>query len=296
LYGTRSANLPGVTPRFDAYCRRKEELARHAHPPGFKTVSATPRPDDALAVENAWTRTLFDGPFYVSRPPDAHLPATSLVFVQSRDGNTGADNPQTLGGGETDLHLLYEGLSRVAADAVLAGAATARSESMVFSTWHPELVALRRALGKPRHPAQVVVTGRGHLPLERGLMFTTPELRVWVIAPTDTAASLRERVRDRPWVEVLDAGNPPWMATALRQLRARGIETISAVGGRKIATTLIDEGLVRDLYLTTSPIDGGEPGTPFYEGPRPPMTRVLEKAGLGPEAGVRFEHFRLRSA
>ena len=43
-----------------------------------------------MVVENAWTRTVFDGPFYVSRPRDPQLPATSLVFVQSRDGNTGA--------------------------------------------------------------------------------------------------------------------------------------------------------------------------------------------------------------
>ena len=82
----------------------------------------------------------------------------SLVFVQSRDGNTVADNPSTLGGGDTDKHLVYEGLSRVDADAVLAGAATARSERMVFSVWHPELVALRCSLGHRRHPAQVVVT------------------------------------------------------------------------------------------------------------------------------------------
>ena len=74
------------------------------------------------------------------------LPAIDLVFVQSRDSNTVADNPSTLGGGDTDEHLVYEGLSRVDADAVLAGAATARSERMVFSIWHPELVALRCSL------------------------------------------------------------------------------------------------------------------------------------------------------
>ena len=46
------------------------------------------------------------------------------VFVQSADGNTGARNPADLGGGETDKHLIYEGLSRVDVDGVLAGAAT----------------------------------------------------------------------------------------------------------------------------------------------------------------------------
>jgi len=48
------------------------------------------------------------------------------VFVQSRDGNTGARDPSSLGGGDTDKHLIYEGLSRVASDAVVAGAETIR--------------------------------------------------------------------------------------------------------------------------------------------------------------------------
>ena len=30
----------------------------------------------------------------------------NLVFVESREGNTGADDPSTLGGGETDQHLI----------------------------------------------------------------------------------------------------------------------------------------------------------------------------------------------
>jgi hypothetical protein len=51
------------------------------------------------------------------------------------------------------------------------------------------------------------------------------------------------------------------------------------------------ERVVDDLYLTTSPIDGGQPHTPFYEGPPLPLDLVVAKAALGPDAGVRFEHF-----
>ena len=77
------------------------------------------------------------------------------------DGNTGAADPSTLGGGRDRQALIYEGLSRVAADAVLSGAETLRGGDMVLSVWHPELVALRRSLGLPRHPVQVVATLRG---------------------------------------------------------------------------------------------------------------------------------------
>ena len=132
---------------FDNFVRRKEREAVEAGlPPYAKVFDA--RPAGALAIGNGWTRKLFDGDFYVSPPPDAALPACSLVFVQSADGNTGAPNPSTLGGGETDKHLIYEGLSRVAADAVMAGAGTARGGRTIFSVWHPELVRLRAAIGK----------------------------------------------------------------------------------------------------------------------------------------------------
>jgi riboflavin biosynthesis pyrimidine reductase len=202
-----------------------------------------------------------------------------------------ADDPSTLGGGNTDKHLIYEGLSRVDADAVLAGADTARSERMVFSIWHPELVALRRGLGHPRHPAQIVVSSRGQLPIERGLMFSEPTLPVYIITRSSTADALRERVRDRAWVEILDAGEPLSLSTALRDLRRRGIRVISAIGGRRTATPLLHEHLVDEIYLTTSPQTGGEPGTPFYDGPPLKLSRMLLKEGRGAEAGVRFEHF-----
>jgi riboflavin biosynthesis pyrimidine reductase len=218
-------------------------------------------------------------------------PSTSLVFVQSRDGNTVAPNPSLLGGGDTDLHLIYEGLSRVDADAVLAGAATARGTEIVFSVWHPELVALRLARGRSRHPVQVVVTDRGDLRFDEGLMFQEPDLQVLIVTRSTVAAGMRDRLRGKPWVEVIDAGEPVSMTCAMRAMRERGIDVVSAVGGRRTASALLGEGLVSDVYLTTSAIDAGEPGTPFYVGAPPDMTRVLEKAGRGGEIGVTFEHF-----
>ena len=275
---------------FAAYCTRKESAAAAAPLTGFRTVRDGAPGQDLHPIGNGWTQALFDGPFYVRDAGAPGLPAVSLVFVQSRDGDTVADDPSSLGGGETDKHLIYEGLSRVAADAVLAGASTARGPETVFSVWHPQLVALRRECGKPRHPAQIVVTGRADLPIEEGLMFTTPELAVFVIARSGVADALRYRARGRPWIEVIAAGDPLSMTAAMRHVHARGLRVISAVGGRRTATSLIHEGLVSDLYLTTSAITAGAPHTPFYVGEPPRLSSVLEKAGRGPESGVRFEH------
>lgn len=283
--------LGRMTPRFDAFCRRKEAAARAAHLPGYVTVE-----DRAagrfVSLSTSWSRALFDGDFHRSGTPLASdLPVTSLVFVQSRTGNTIAAVPSVLGGGETDLHLVYESLSRVDADAILAGSATARARELVFSIWHPDLVALRLARGHHRHPAQVVVTARGDLRFDDGLMFLEPALRVFVMTRTGAVDAIRKRIEGRPWIEVLDAGEPLSLTRGMRLLRERGLAVVSCVGGRVVATGLLKEGLVSDIYLTTSAIDAGEPRTPFYEGPPLALERIVLKAGQGIERGVRFEHF-----
>ena len=275
---------------FAAFVRRKEQEAVRAALPAY--VTAFDRHDAAaIAIGSAWSRALFDGDFYVSPPPARPRPACNLVFVQSKDGNTGGRNPTALGGGETDKHLIYEGLSRVAADAVMAGAETIRRGNIIFSVWHPELVSLRTSLGKPRHPTQIVATLTG-VDLDRGMMFNLPEIPVVVITVGPVAALLQNALAARPWITPVVMERASDLAAAFDQLRLLGIERVSCVGGRRIAAQLIDAGLVQDLYLTTSPGRGGEPDTPIH--PRPLDGRVLvRKFGTGAETGVTFEHISL---
>jgi 5-amino-6-(5-phosphoribosylamino)uracil reductase len=243
------------------------------------------------AIGNEWSRRFFGGDFYTTPSPDASRPACSLVFVQSLDGNTGAHNPFTLGGGETDKHVIYEGLSQMAADAVLTGADTIRGGDLVFSVWHPELVRLRASLGKPRYPIQIVATLRG-VDVEQHLLFNVPGIQVWVLTVAAGVSRMRQALASRPWVRPLVMKQREDLPDAFEALRSVGIERISAVGGRHLATQLIDAGLVQDVYLTTSARTGGEPGTPMY--PRPLKARTLVSAhGTGADAGVSFEHLQL---
>lgn len=284
--------LPAWSERYAALVDRKRREAQAAElaPLATDTVSDT---TGLLPVGNDWSRRLFDGPFYVSPPPSDHLPAVGLVFVQSREGNTSADDPSALGGGESDKHLIYEGLSRVAADAVLAGAETVRGADIVFSVWRDEMVQLRNALGKPRHPVQVVATLRG-IALEDQLLFNVPALQVVLLTIPEGATTMQPALATRPWITtvVMDRGID--LAVAFQTLRRTGLEYVSAVGGRTIASALLDAGLVQDVYVTTSPKAGGEPNTPMYE--RPLETRlVVRKLGTYADAGVRFEHLRIPS-
>ena len=281
--------------RFDDYCRAKERAAVAAVLPPYRTAAINLQLGTFRAIGNTWSHALFDGDFYRSAYVNVDIPVTNLVIVESREGNTGADDPATLGGGQSDKHLIYEGLSRVDTDAVLAGATTARGDELILSVWHPELVALRRNLGRTRHPAHVIVSSRSALHIETALMFQVPEIPVYLVTTSDAASSLRLHVATRPWIQVIDGGQPLSMRTALGELRSRGIETISAIGGRTTARALLREHLVHDLYLTTSPKKGGEPQTPLLDAPID-APAVVTKVGTGPEEGVRFVHYALRSA
>jgi len=283
-----------VSVRFDDYCRAKEHAAVAAALPPYKTAAINLQIGTFRAIGNTWSRALFDGDFYRSTYVNLDIPVTNLVIVESQEGNTGADDPSVLGGGQTDKHLIYEGLSRVDADAILAGATTARSDELILSVWHPELVALRRDLGRPRHPAHAIVSSRSALHIETALMFQVPEIPVYLITTSDAASSLRLQVATRPWIQVIDGGQPLSMRTALRELRTRGIETISAIGGRTTARALLREHVVHDLYLTTSPKEGGEPHTPLLDAPLN-APEVVIKRGTGAEEGVRFVHYALRA-
>jgi 5-amino-6-(5-phosphoribosylamino)uracil reductase len=272
--------------RFHQFAARKEAEAVAADIAPF-TTEVDCAGADLAAIGNDWSRQRFDGSWYLSRAASDDVPATSLVFVQSRDGNTGAKDPSALGGGEADKHLIYEGLSRVAADGVMAGAETVRGGNIVLSTWHPELVALRQSLGLPRHPAQIVATLRG-LTFE-GLLFNVPELRVILVTVGACSDLMLTEIADRPWITTVQMPTARDLPHAFRQLRRLGVGHISCIGGRTLARQMIDAGLTQDLYLTTSPKDGGEPDTPLY--PAPLRSRlIVRKHGTGAEAGVVFEH------
>jgi riboflavin biosynthesis pyrimidine reductase len=224
-----------------------------------------------LQIGNTWSRRYYDGAFHLFEVP-ADLPAVSLVFVQSRNGNTGAGNPADLGGGPTDKYLIYEGLSRVAADGVMAGAATV-GRSVFFNVTHPEMIALRRDLGLPQHPAQIVLSEEGNIDLTARL-YSQPHIRVFLLAGPRCVEKRAREVRERPWLTMIPtAGDLSAALTTLRQ--QHGIARISCVGGRTVATALVDGGLVQDIYLTTSAIDAGEPNTPWYAGKRPPRLGVI---------------------
>jgi riboflavin biosynthesis pyrimidine reductase len=273
----------------------EEDKAREADSAAvlpLTTIDETPIALGRGGIGNNWTRKYYDGDFALVAPP-VDRPAVTLVFVESRDGNTGANNPEELGGGPTDKHLIYEGLSRVAADAVLAGAGSARGRQSFFSVWRQELIALRHALGLPRHPTQIVVSNSGLLDVGRTLLFNVPQVNVIVIAGASCVAACGEEFAQRPCITVMPfAGD--WIDALIRLKRDHGIRRISAIGGRRTATGLVDAGAVQDLCLTKTRIVAGEANTPWYAGDRRPRCELIaRKHQSQPPFPIVFEHLAL---
>ena len=279
---------------FQDFAERKTRDATAAEIHPLVTIEERPIARTLTPIGNDWAQRYYDGPFHLVPVPSV-LPAVSLVFVQSADRNTGADNPADLGGGATDTHLIYEGLSRVAADAVMAGATTAAGKDVFFSVWHPELVALRRRLGLPRHPAQIVVSNTGRIDLEGTLLFNVPDVPVFIIAGTMCRDRCADGLARRPWITVVPL-EPDGLSAALGRLRRdHSIARISAIGGRSTASRLIDAGLVQDLSLTTTARHAGEPNSPFYTGRHAPiLDLIVKKRGTDSSSPFLFEHLAFR--
>jgi len=276
---------------FREFVDRKTHEAEAALIPRLSTLRDCSAGRSLRTLGSTWSRKLYDGDFYLFEPPD-DLPALSLVFVQSLDGNTVIGNPEQLGGGPADTHLIYEGLSRVAADGVLAGAATAAGANAFFSVWHPEMVTLRRELGLPRHPAQIVMSIHGRVNLD-ALLFNVPEVPVFLIAGAECRSRVEKAIADRPWITMVPIDAHSTRETFAHLRRDHALSRISVIGGRTTASALVDAGLVQDLHLTTASLSGGKPHTPWYAGAQPPALDLVVKKEEPVAKPVIFEHLAI---
>jgi riboflavin biosynthesis pyrimidine reductase len=273
---------------FERFVARKTHEAATALIERLSTIFDRSEHESVRLISNAWSRLHYGGHFSLLLPPNGAT-AVSLVFVQSKNRNTGSADPSALGGGATDKHLIYEGLSRVAADAVLAGAGSVPADAL-FSVWHPELVELRAALNLPRHPVQIILSKHGRFDFE-ALLFNVPEVPVLVIAGDEYISRHGPALRARPWVRYIPLPADD-VRLAIDRLRGEeGIQRISAIGGRSTASRLVDAHLVQDIYLTTTSREGGEPDTPWYAGPHwPPVRVITQKQWIDRGSRILFEH------
>ena len=161
-------------------------------------------------------------------------------------------------GSEGDRFVM--GLLRACAHAVLLGSSTLRASPT--SLWRAAgpfpgaadaYAELRRRLGHDTDPVVAIVTGGANLPMEH------PRLEDGaLVLTTETAASkLRARLPGASEIIPVCGGDRVDPGSAVQELRSRGLDLILSESGPTFFGSLLDAGLVDELFLTISPLLGG---------------------------------------
>jgi riboflavin biosynthesis pyrimidine reductase len=182
--------------------------------------------------------------------------------------------------GDSDADRFLMGLLRAFAELVLVASGVLRASPR--GTWQPQAIyppaaadyaALRERLGASAAPEVAVLTGHGsidpgHPLLESGALVLTSEAGADRLAGHLPAASTVVALGPDPEIDpvaVVDA------------LRARGHRRILCEAGPHTFGSLLEAGVVDELFLTTSPLLVGDagPGSRFA---------LVEGADLAPAA------------
>jgi 5-amino-6-(5-phosphoribosylamino)uracil reductase len=185
----------------------------------------------------------------------ADRPYLVLNMAATADGRISIDGRSAPVAGSADRELFHH--LRTQADAVMAGAGTARVERYRRITKTPELRAKREREGVAPDALAVLVSGRLDLPPDLPLL-QDPDSRVAIVTAVD------ERL-DGVEADVTYLLEPATreLAPSLHALRTdHGVRSILCEGGPVLNASLLREGLVDELFLCVSPRIAGDPEQP----------------------------------
>lgn len=202
---------------------------------------------------------------------------TYANFVSTLDGVAVLphikDSPAVISG-KSEADRFVMGLLRACADAVVIGAGTMRNaegHQWTSEYIYPELAddfkEFRRALEKAPDPTLVVLTARGNLPhshpaLKRGALILTTK---------GTAGELSRQLPATCRVEILGKGSRLEPKRLRELLESEGFETVLSEAGPSLFAQFLTDGLIDELFLTSSPLIAGR-----GEEPRPGIVGGLE--------------------
>ncbi len=192
-------------------------------------------------------------------------PCLYANFVSTVDGVVAIpslDQSSKLISGDSETDRFVMGLLRACADVVLIGSGTLRASprsrwtaQRVYPAAGAAFAELRRRLGRPPEPELAVLTGTGsidpvHPAIAAGAVVLTTE---------QGAAALHGRLPASSTAIALGSGDKPDPRAAVGALHARGHRLILSEAGPHVFGSLLELGLVDELFLTLSPLLGGRP-------------------------------------
>ena len=187
-------------------------------------------------------------------------PAVTLKLATTLDGRIATRSGESRWiSGETAREAAH--MLRARHDAILIGAGTARADDPGLTCRLPGLAG--------SSPVRVVVDGRDPLPATHSLLAEAHRLPTWFMVAAPRAAGRERDYRGSgvaiEAVEPDGTGNVD-LAAALRRLAGKGITTVLAEGGGRIAAALLGAGLVDRLVWYRAPSVIGGDGRPAVAG------------------------------
>ena len=241
-------------------------------------------PDSATGLSAA---DVVSGLDFAGRAP-ADRPWVALNMAATADGRVAIGGRSAPVAGSADRALFHE--LRTQADAVMAGAGTARVERYRRVVKDESYAARREAAGLDPRGLAILVSGALDLPPYLPVL-ADPESRVVIV--TAARGSL-----DGVGAEVSYIRQPPdlSLAGALRSLRADyGVRSVLCEGGPHLNSALFHEDLVDELFLCVSPRIAGEPSEPAaLEGLALPAPVDLSLVSLHEAEEHLFFRYRVR--
>ena len=227
----------------------------------------------------------FYGPLRLNHP--SNTPLVIANFATTLDGAVAFGGRRGSGGGDITGNSVEDrvtmGILRAVADAVIVGAGTLRTiprhlwiPSHIYPPLAKEFAELRKRLGLPPHPLNVIVSAQGDLDLDLPV-FRSKEIPTLVLTTSRGERSLERRsIPDFTRVLPIDSS---------RSLTAEGIvnsvrETIGArrillEGGPHLFGTFLRERRCDELFLTVAPQFAGN-------SPQSRLVRLVEGVEFGP--------------
>jgi diaminohydroxyphosphoribosylaminopyrimidine deaminase/5-amino-6-(5-phosphoribosylamino)uracil reductase len=150
---------------------------------------------------------------------------------------------------------------RATTDGILVGVGTALVDDPLLTCRLPGLGG--------RSPVRIVLDTHGRLPVDSALVRSAHEVPLWVIA--DGVADPRrlaelEATGTTVIAAPLTADGRIDLGTALVALAERGLTTLLVEGGPRVASGLLDAGLVDEIFLVRAPDPIGGDGVPAFIG------------------------------
>ena len=220
-------------------------------------------------------------------------PFVTMNVAESADGKISPVGHGKVTFGSSEDRAQME-LLRSEADGVLIGSGTLLVEDPPIIIRDPQVSARRLALKGAPHPLNIIVCSTLPDHLAQMKFFLHPETEKIVFTTDKTPSDLLATAARFAHVEVvpLNAAGRVDLVEVVRRLHGRGVRHLLCEGGGELNFSMLEAGLVDEVYLTICPfLFGGRTAPSPVDGAGFPRDRVRKLALKSHHVGSQGEIF-----